>query len=98
MVSVPRAAALVPALPRRRARTATAARLVSVLGVRGARDPLVSRRWAEQRAALAPQSELTFVDKAPHCLVHSRPRQLADTIVPFLARGPNTQPGQESAS
>jgi 2-hydroxy-6-oxonona-2,4-dienedioate hydrolase len=60
-----------------------------LLVVRGSRDLLVTRRWAERVAALAPRGELVTVQGGPHALVYSRPRELAEVVRPFLDRSSN---------
>lgn len=59
-----------------------------VLVVRGGWDPLVPARWARTAARLAPRGRAVTVPRAPHALVHSRPRQLARVVVPFLTAQP----------
>jgi len=48
--------------------------------VRGARDPIVSRAWVEEVAALLPHGRLAEVPRAPHALNYSAPAALARLI------------------
>lgn len=57
-----------------------------VLVVRGSRDRVVSQRWAEHAAALAPEGRLTVVRGAPHCLNFSAPEEVAALIATFARR------------
>lgn len=55
-----------------------------VLVVRGGRDRVVSRRWAQEVAAAAPDGRLAEVPRHGHALNHSAPGPLAAVIRPFL--------------
>jgi pimeloyl-ACP methyl ester carboxylesterase len=48
--------------------------------VRGARDPIVSRVWAEEVAALLPHGRLAEVPRAPHAVNYSAPAALARLV------------------
>jgi 2-hydroxy-6-oxonona-2,4-dienedioate hydrolase len=52
--------------------------------VRGAKDPHVPQRWAEEAARLLPHGELEVVPGYGHCLVYSAPLELSRVIVPFF--------------
>lgn len=57
---------------------------VPALVVRGARDPIVSQRWAEEVAALLPRGRLVVVPETGHALNYSAPRDLAALAREFL--------------
>ena len=54
------------------------------LVVRGARDPLVSQRWAEKVTGLLPHSRLIVIPKAAHGVNYNSPEQLAISVREFL--------------
>jgi pimeloyl-ACP methyl ester carboxylesterase len=54
---------------------------VPILVIRGARDPLVSRRWATSLAATAPQGRFVEVPGAAHATHHGRPRVVAHLLL-----------------
>ncbi|MCD1145620.1 alpha/beta hydrolase [Kocuria sp. LUK] len=54
------------------------------LVVRGARDPIAPRRWAEQLARLAPRAGCLEIPAAAHAVQHTRPQELAAACAPFL--------------
>lgn len=54
------------------------------LVVRGARDPLVSRRWAAEVARLLPQAHLLVIEKAGHGVNYNSPERLARAVFDFL--------------
>lgn len=54
------------------------------LVVRGTRDPLVSRRWAERILQLLPRGVLREIPGAPHTINFSRPDEFVRVIAPFL--------------
>ncbi len=54
------------------------------LVVRGARDPLVPQRWAEEAARLLPCGRLVVIPGAAHKLNYGRAPQLARVLRPFL--------------
>ncbi|HEX7125400.1 MAG TPA: alpha/beta fold hydrolase [Thermodesulfobacteriota bacterium] len=60
--------------------------------VRGSRDPLVSRRWAETASRLLPRGRLVELPGVAHAAVYSAPRRLARVVCP-PAGGP-TSPGR----
>jgi pimeloyl-ACP methyl ester carboxylesterase len=55
------------------------------LVVRGARDPIVPRRWAEDIVRLLPDGVLCVLPNAPHAANYSTPRQLVEVVRPFLS-------------
>jgi pimeloyl-ACP methyl ester carboxylesterase len=69
-------------------RAVTAPTLVT----RGALEPLVPQRWAEEAASLAPRGELAVVPGSPHNANYCAPVELARIVLPFLQRvdGPRT--------
>jgi len=56
------------------------------LVVRGGRDPIVSRRWAEEVARRLPAGELATLPRAAHALPWSSPGELARLVASFLDR------------
>jgi len=54
------------------------------LVVRGGRDPIVSRRWAEEVARRLPAGELATLPRAAHALPWSVPGELARLVASFL--------------
>lgn len=52
-----------------------------VLVVRGERDPLVPRRWAQHLADAAPRGRFHEVPGAAHAVHHGRPEAVADLLV-----------------
>lgn len=54
------------------------------LVVRGARDPIVSQRWAEEVTRLLPEGRLVVIPGAPHTLNYSTPREFVRVLRPFL--------------
>ena len=54
------------------------------LFVRGSRDPIAPRRWAERAARLLPNGELREIPGAAHTLNWSAPLELARVVRPFL--------------
>ncbi len=57
---------------------------VPVLTVRGARDQVVSERWAERVTALCRGGRLAVLDGRGHALNYSAPASLVRTMLPFL--------------
>lgn len=55
-----------------------------VLVVRGASDPLVSRRWVREVARRLPRGTLLEIPDAPHAMNYSLPEPLADATRRFL--------------
>jgi pimeloyl-ACP methyl ester carboxylesterase len=51
--------------------------------VRGSRDRVVPRAWAEEVARLIPNARLETI-KGGHALNYSAPRELARLVRPFL--------------
>lgn len=51
--------------------------------VDGERDPLISRRWAVQTAAMLPRGRLATIPRAAHALYYNSPRELARLIDEF---------------
>lgn len=54
------------------------------LGVRGARDPIVPQRWAEEAARLLPRGRLVVIPGAAHSITFHAPLELTRVIRPFL--------------
>lgn len=54
------------------------------LVVRGTRDPLVPRPWAERVARLLPRGTLAEIPGAPHTINYSAPDAFVELIAPFL--------------
>lgn len=65
---------------------------VPLLLVRGTRDPIVPRPWAEQQRRLAPDSHLVEVEGAAHVAMHTHPEQVARAVLDHareaVGRGP----------
>jgi pimeloyl-ACP methyl ester carboxylesterase len=57
------------------------------LVVRGTRDAIVPRRWAETAARLLPNGRLIVLPGAAHTINYSQPDRLAEVIWPFLIGG-----------
>jgi pimeloyl-ACP methyl ester carboxylesterase len=57
---------------------------VPTLVVRGARDPIVPQRWAEEAARLLPRGRLVVVPGAAHTMCFTSPDDLARVVRPFL--------------
>ena len=55
--------------------------------VRGERDPIVPRRWAEEATRLLPRGRLATVAGAGHTLNFNSPDEVARLLRPFLAGG-----------
>ncbi len=54
------------------------------LVVRGGRDPLVPRRWAEHVASLLPNAQLVVIEAAPHAVQYTHPEALTHALRAFL--------------
>ena len=54
------------------------------LVVRGARDPIVPQRWAEEAARLLPDGRLVVVPGAAHTMNFTSPDALARVVRPFV--------------
>jgi len=68
----------------------TAARVAApTLVVRGGRDPIVPRRWAEELVAAFPDARLSEIPGAPHAVNYSAPDELARLALAFLATDSN---------
>jgi len=61
---------------------------VPALVIRGARDPIVPPRWAQEVTGLLPAGRLVVLPGAPHAANYSRAPQLVATILPFLREPP----------
>jgi pimeloyl-ACP methyl ester carboxylesterase len=61
---------------------------VPTLVVRGARDRIVPREWAEQVVALLPDGRLAIIPGPPHIVNVNAPERLEWAVLPFLAEGP----------
>jgi 2-hydroxy-6-oxonona-2,4-dienedioate hydrolase len=59
------------------------------LVVRGARDPIVPQRWADEATALLPRGRLLVVPAAAHTMNYTSPDALARATREFIA-GPGT--------
>lgn len=57
---------------------------VPTLVVRGARDPIVPQRWAEEATRLLPMGRLVVIPGAPHAVNYSSPLELVRVVRPFL--------------
>ena len=57
---------------------------VPALVVRGSRDPIVSRRWAQDVARLLPEGRYAEIPGAPHAANYSTPHALVRLVLPFL--------------
>jgi 2-hydroxy-6-oxonona-2,4-dienedioate hydrolase len=57
------------------------------LVVRGSRDPIVPRAWAEEVAAALPRGRLAEVAGAPHAVNYAAPDDLVRLTLGFLAQG-----------
>ncbi len=57
---------------------------VPALVVRGERDPMVPQRWAEEVAALLPDSRLVVFPRAAHPVNYTNPEELTREILRFL--------------
>lgn len=55
-----------------------------VLVVRGSRDPIIPRRWAEAVARLVPHGQLVEIPGVAHTLVYTAPLELVRVTRPFL--------------
>ncbi len=55
-----------------------------MLVVRGARDPIVPQRWAEEFARRLPDGGLVVIPRAAHTVNYSAPAELVHAIRPFL--------------
>jgi pimeloyl-ACP methyl ester carboxylesterase len=54
------------------------------LVVRGSRDAIVPRRWAEEAAGLLPNGRLVTIEGAAHTINYSQPARLVEASWPFL--------------
>jgi len=61
---------------------------VPTLIVRGARDPIVPQRWAEEVAELLPRSRFVAIPGAAHAVNFNSPRKLVEVIREFLEDTP----------
>jgi 2-hydroxy-6-oxonona-2,4-dienedioate hydrolase len=68
---------------------------VPSLVVRGARDPVVSQRWAEAVARLLPRGRLVVIPGAAHAVPYSAPVELGRVIEAFLTAKPGPAPSPE---
>src|SRR5205807_2692397 len=57
---------------------------VPTLVVRGARDPIVPQRWAEEAARLLPNGRLIVVPRAAHTMNFTSPDALARVVRSFV--------------
>jgi 2-hydroxy-6-oxonona-2,4-dienedioate hydrolase len=54
------------------------------LVVRGAKDPVVPQRWAEEVARLLPKGQLIVIPGCPHTLNYSAPLEFVRVMRLFL--------------
>jgi 2-hydroxy-6-oxonona-2,4-dienedioate hydrolase len=69
------------------------------LVVRGARDPIVPQRWAEETARRLPAGRLLVIPGAAHTMVTTHPLELTRVARPFLieaAAAPPAKAGRET--
>ncbi len=59
---------------------------VPALVTRGACEPVVSQRWAEQASRLLPRGELAVIPTSPHNANYTAADRLAPIVVDFLER------------
>ncbi|WP_432548181.1 alpha/beta fold hydrolase [Kineococcus sp. SYSU DK004] len=57
---------------------------VPTLVVRGEHDPVATQRWVEEVVRLTPGARLRVLPGCGHAPNFSRPRQLAEAVLPFL--------------
>ena len=57
---------------------------VPTLVVRGARDPIVPQRWAEEATRLLPRGRLVVIPGAAHAVNYNSPLELVMVAGPFL--------------
>jgi pimeloyl-ACP methyl ester carboxylesterase len=67
------------------------------LVVRGSRDTLVPRRWAEEATRLLPNGRLAVIQRAAHTINYSQPARLVEVVWPFLA-APDPEAAVDSSS
>lgn len=60
---------------------------VPTLVVRGARDPIVPQRWAEEATRLLPRGRLAVIPGAAHTVNYGAPLELVRVARPFLREG-----------
>jgi 2-hydroxy-6-oxonona-2,4-dienedioate hydrolase len=65
--------------------------------VRGARDPVVPERWAEQMAKLLPRAKLVVIPGAPHAVQYVSPLELARELQEFLSQPTGAPVGESIA-
>jgi len=65
--------------------------------VRGARDPVVPERWAEQMARLLPRSKLVVIPGATHAVQYVSPLDLAGELQKFLSQPTGAPLGESIA-
>ncbi len=71
---------------------------VPVVVARGARDPIVSERWAEELTSLLSTARLVVFPGAAHTVNYSYPGELAQAIRAFLDERPRPFPGRAAAT
>jgi pimeloyl-ACP methyl ester carboxylesterase len=54
--------------------------------VRGERDPLVSRRWAQRLAAIAPHGRVAVIPDAGHALNYNAPDRVAALLESMIRK------------
>jgi 2-hydroxy-6-oxonona-2,4-dienedioate hydrolase len=65
---------------------------VPALVVRGSRDTIVPRRWAEEATRLLPSGGLIQIPGAGHAVNYNAPSELARVVLPFLTARLNDDP------
>lgn len=63
-----------------------------LLLLRGARDPIARRGWAEEMLRLAPDARLVEIDGAAHVAMYSRPEQVAQEILAHVREAAGRAP------
>lgn len=58
--------------------------VAETLVVRGSRDAIVPRRWAEEATRLLPNGRLVEIERAAHTINYSQPDRLVEVVWPFL--------------
>lgn len=76
---------------------------VPTLVVRGARDPIVPQRWAEEATRLLPRGRLVVIPGQAHCAPYGAPMELTKLVRLFVdddwggASPPTTRSGQPTS-
>ncbi len=67
------------------------------LVVRGAGDPIVPQRWAEEAARLLPLGRLVVIPGQAHCAHYGAPLELARVVRPFVDGDPGGEQSGQGA-